>query len=155
MAWEIFHGSVAHNMDKKLSPFDFIKSINEHKPNLLKDCKAYEGEEMVSPDTPSKQYVPFIINRGLSQFKDTVLLTNEMNMRHQLPAKMQYDFLFSAIRPRKRFSKWAKKMKDPANLQTIQETYNYSKEKAEQVYSMFSQTDINTLRKRLNKGGTV
>ena len=78
-----------------------------------------------------------------------------MNMRHQLPAKMQYDFLFSAIRPRKRFSKWAKKMKDPANLQTIQETYNYSKEKAEQVYSMFSQTDINTLRKRLNKGGRV
>ena len=46
-------------------------------------------------------------------------------------------------------------MKDPANLQTIQETYNYSKEKAEQVYSMFSQNDINTLRKRLNKGGTV
>ena len=90
-------------MADKLTPFDFIKSINEHKPNLLKDCKAYEGEEMVSPDTPSKQYVPFIINRGLSQFKDTVLLTNEMNMRHQLPAKMQYDFLFSAIRPRKRF----------------------------------------------------
>ena len=58
----------------KLSPFDFIKSINEHKPNLLKDCKAYEGEELISSDTPSKQYVPFIINRGFSQFNDTVLL---------------------------------------------------------------------------------
>ena len=142
-------------MADKLTPFDFIKSINDHKPNLLKDCKAYEGEEMVSPDTPSKQYVPFIINRGLSQFNDTVLLTNEMNIRHQLPAKMQYDFLFSAIRPRKRFSKWAKKMKDPNDLKTIQETYNYSKEKAEQVYSMFSQDDLKNLRKQLNKGGTV
>ena len=142
-------------MADKLTPFDFIKSINDHKPNLLKDCKAYEGEEMINPDTPSKQYVPFIINRGLSQFNDTVLLTNEMNIRHQLPAKMQYDFLFSAIRPRKRFSKWAKKMKDPNDLKTIQETYNYSKEKAEQVYSMFSQDELKTLRKRLNKGGTV
>ena len=142
-------------MADKLTPFDFIKSINDHKPNLLKDCKAYEGEEMINPDTPSKQYVPFIINRGLSQFNDTVLLTNEINIRHQLPAKMQYDFLFSAIRPRKRFSKWAKKMKDPNDLKTIQETYNYSKEKAEQVYTMFSQDDLKTLRKRLNKGGTV
>ena len=142
-------------MADKLTPFDFIKSINDHKPNLLKDCKAYEGEEMINPDTPSKQYVPFIINRGLSQFNDTVLLTNEMNIRHQLPAKMQYDFLFSAIRPRKRFSKWAKKMKDPNDLKTIQETYNYSKEKAEQVYSMFSQDDLKNLRKQLNKGGTV
>ena len=137
-------------MADKLTPFDFIKSINDHKPNLLKDCKAYEGEEMINPDTQSKQYVPFIINRGLSQFNDTVLLTNEMNMRHQLPAKMQYDFLFSAIRPRKRFSKWAKKMKDPNDLKTIQETYNYSKEKAEQVYSMFSQDDLKNLRKQLN-----
>lgn len=137
----------------KLSPFDFIKSINEHKPNLLKECKAYEGEEMVSHDIPSKQYVPFIINRGFSQFNDTVLLVNELNIRHQLPAKMQYDFLRSAIRPRKRFSKWAKKMKDPADLQTIQEAYNYSKEKAENVYSLFSKDDLKKLRKRLDRGG--
>jgi hypothetical protein len=137
----------------KLSPFDFIKSINTHGPDLLKDCKAYEGEEMVSPDTPSKQYVPFIINRGFSQFNDTVLLVNELNIRHQLPAKMQYDFLRSAIRPRKRFSKWAKKMKDPADLQTIQEAYNYSKEKAEAVYPLLSDTDLKVLRDRLDKGG--
>jgi len=137
----------------KISPFDFIKSINEHKPNLLKDCKAYEGEELISSDTPSKQYVPFIINRGFSQFNDTVLLVNELNVRHQLPAKMQYDFLFSAIRPRKRFSKWAKKAKDPNDLQLIQEAYNYSKEKAENVYSLFSKDDLKKLRKRLDKGG--
>jgi len=137
----------------KLSPFDFIKSINEHKPNLLKDCKAYEGEELISSDAPSKQYVPFIINRGFSQFNDTVLLVNELNVRHQLPAKMQYDFLFSAIRPRKRFSKWAKKAKDPNDLQLIQEAYNYSKEKAENVYSLFSKDDLKKLRKRLDKGG--
>jgi hypothetical protein len=138
----------------KLSPFDFIKSINEHKPNLLKDCKAYDGDEMLSPDCPSKQYVPYIINRGFSQFNDTVLLANELNIRHQLPPKMQYDFLFTAIRPRKRFSKWAKKMKDPSDLEVIQKTYNYSKEKAEQVYSLFSKDDLKTLRNRLDKGGT-
>jgi len=66
---------------------------------------------------------------------------------------MQYDFLFSAIRPRKRFSKWAKKAKDPNDLQLIQEAYNYSKEKAENVYSLFSKDDLKKLRKRLDKGG--
>jgi hypothetical protein len=137
----------------KLSPFDFIKSINTHGPNLLKDCKAYEGEELAGPDSPSKQYVPFIINRGFSQFNDTVLLANELNIHHQLPAKMQYDFYHAAIRPRKRFSKWAKKLKDPADLAVIQETYCYSKEKAEAVYPLLSDTDLKVLRDRLDKGG--
>jgi len=140
-------------MADKLTPFDFLKSINTSSPNLLKGCKAYEGEELTNPDSPSKQYVPFIINRGLSQFNDTVLLVNELNIRHQLPAKMQYDFLKSAIRPRKRFSKWAKKLKDPADLKAIQETYNYSKEKAEQVYSLFTEEALREIRKRLDQGG--
>lgn len=137
----------------KISPFDFIKSINTHGPDLLKDCKAYEGEERSGPDTPSKQYVPFIINRGLSQFNDTVLLTNEVNIRHQLPAKMQYDFLRAAIRPRKRFAKWAKKVKDPADIQVIQEAYNYSRDKAEQVYPLFTKDSLKALRKKLDRGG--
>ena len=136
-----------------MSPFDFINNINTHGPDLLKDCKAYDGAELTSPDSPSKQYVPFIINRGMSQFNDTVLLVNELNIRHQLPAKMQYDFLRSAIRPRKRFSKWAKKLKDPADLKAIQETYNYSKEKAEQVYPLLTAEALNAIRKRLDQGG--
>ena len=139
----------------KLSPFDFIKSINTHGPDLLKDCKAYEGEELAGPDSPSKQYVPFIINRGFSQFNDTVLLVNELNIRHQLPAKMQYDFLRAAIRPKKRFGKWAKKMKDPADLKAIQDTYSYSKEKAEEVYPLLSAAALKAIRSRLDQGGTA
>ena len=137
----------------KISPFDFINNINTRGPNLLENCNAYEGEELTGSDSPSKQYVPFIINRGFSQFNDTVLLANELNIRHQLPSKMQYDFLRSAIRPRKRFSKWAKKQKDPNDLKIIQEAYGYSKEKAENVYSLFSKDDLKKLGESLNKGG--
>jgi hypothetical protein len=137
----------------KLTPFDFINSINTSGPSLLKDCKADNSEAALSMDSPCKQYVPFIINRGLSQFNDTVLLANEMNMRHSLPAKMQYDFLKTTIRPRKRFTKWAKKSKDPADIKLIQQTYNYSREKAEQVYSLFNEAALKKLRKSLDQGG--
>ena len=138
----------------KLSPFDFIKSINSNGENLLKDCRAHNSDEYLSPDSPCKKYVPFVINRGFSQFNDTVLLANELNMHHHLPAKMQYDFYRAAIRPRKRFSKWAKKMEGSSDLKVIQDAYNYSKEKAESVLDLFSKTDIATLRKRLDKGGS-
>lgn len=138
----------------KLSPFDFIKNINSNGPDLLDGCYAHEGEEAPSPDLPSKQYVPFIINRGFSQFNDTVLIANELNRYHQLPNKMQYDFYKSTVRPRKRFSKWAKKMEKSSNLSIIQETYNYSKEKAEAVLNLFSEADISVMRKRLDRGGS-
>ena len=141
-------------MADKLTPFDFLKSINTSSPSLLKDCKADDSEVALSADSPCKQYVPFIVNRGLSQFNDTILFANEMNMRHSLPAKMQYDFLRTTIRPRKRFTKWAKKAKDPADIKLIQEAYNYSYEKAEQVYSLFTPTALKKQRNSLDKGGT-
>jgi hypothetical protein len=51
----------------KYSPFDFLKAINETKENLIVD------------DETEKQYSPYMINRGLSYFNDTVLIANEMN----------------------------------------------------------------------------
>ena len=49
-----------------------------------------------------------MVNRGLSYFNDTILLANEMNYRHNIPARMQYDLLRTLGRKRKRFSKWFK-----------------------------------------------
>jgi len=140
---------------KKLSPFDFIKSINEGKrgKHLLEDCTADDSLETSNPEAADKQYVPFVINRGLSYFKDTALFANEMNIKNHLPPRMQYDFYRNIITPKKRFSKWGKKAKSSEDIKAIQEYYNYSQEKAESVYSLFTKVSIKQLHNTLDKGG--
>ena len=142
-------------MGKELSPFDFIKSINEGRKgeNLLKDCQADTSLEHKNPESNDRYYVPFIINRGLSYFKDTILFANEMNLKADLPAKMQYDFYRHIVSPKKRFSKWGKKEKASDDIKLIQKAYNYSREKAESVYPIFTKKEINELRLLYDKGG--
>jgi hypothetical protein len=143
-------------MEVKLTPFTFLNSINESRKgkNLLKDCKADSSTEPNDPSSPDKSYVPFIINRGLSYFPDTVLFANEMNRQSHLPHKMQYDFLRDVVNPRKRFSKWAKKTSLGDDVKLIQKKYNYSRAKAEVVYSLFSEEELIKLRKLMDSGGT-
>jgi len=140
---------------KKLSPFDFINSINKgcSGENLLADCHADDSLENANPDSPDKNYVPFIINRGFSYFKDTVLFANEMNIKHQLPPKMQYDFYRNIVSNKKRFSKWAKKANASNDILAIQKYYNYSRQRAEEAYKILTKGQIQEIHKLLDKGG--
>ena len=123
-----------------MNPFHYIASITHTK----KDLMIGEDEE--------KAYSPFIINRGLSYFSDTVLLANEMNRAAHIDHRMQYDFLRTAIRSRKRFSKWAKKT-TPANIEVIKEYYGYSDAKAQSVEDLISDDDIKAMKSVLSQGG--
>lgn len=138
---------------KKPSPFDFVKSIN----GPVAKAEMFNGynalEESLDPDSPAKAYVPFVINRSLSYFQDTILIANEMNRHHALPAKMQYDFLCSMVRPRKRFSKWVKKMPDPREITAIMEYYEYSACRAREAYPLLSPDQLASLIKATDKGG--
>jgi hypothetical protein len=140
---------------KKLSPFDFINSINSGAigKNLMEDCTADTSESLTDQGRADRQYVPFIVNRGLSYFQDTVLFANEMNIHSGLPAKMQYDFLKLAIRPRKRFSKWGKRQDDGEHISYIMKEYQYSSEAARSVLHLFSQQQLETLKKKYDTGG--
>ena len=144
-------------MADKLTPFAFINSINQGRKgkHLLKDCTADDSLETINPDAADKQYVPFIINRGLSYFKDTVLFANEMNIKNNIPPRMQYDFYRNIVSPKKRFSKWGKKAKSSDDINTIKKLYNYSQEKAESVYKILTPAQINELNKIIEKGGRV
>ena len=126
-------------MSKK-SPFDFLNSINYSKKNLIE-----EKED-------EKQYVPFIVNRGLGYFQDTVMLANEMNVNCHLDNKMQDDFLKNTIRKRKRFSKWLKEDEDK-KVDIICQAYGYSRNNAKHVAHLFDNKQINILEKGLNTGG--
>ena len=120
----------------------YLKSINETKENLL------------DSDDPmwTKKYSPYIINKCLAPFNDTIMLVNEMNMRHHLDSKLQYDFLLNTIRSKKRYAPWVKasKLKD---LEYVKEYFGYSNEKAKAALKILDNEQINTIKSSLNKGG--
>jgi len=121
---------------------DYLKSINETKENLM------------DSDDPmwEKKYSSFIINKCLAPFNDTIMLVNEMNMRHHLDNKLQYDFLLNSIRSKKRYAPWVKasKLKD---LEYVKEYYGYSNAKAKTALSILNDSQIKAIKDSLNKGG--
>jgi len=123
-----------------ISPFDFVNSIHYSKDNLIVD------------EWSEKQYNPFIINKSLSFGSDTVIQANEMNSRPHLSKKMQYDFLRSSIRPRKRFNKWIKSEKSE-KIMLIQQYYKYNTDKACQVADLISDEQLNTIKNKMFTGG--
>ena len=86
-----------------------------------------------------KKYYPFIINKCLAPFQDTILLVNEINQFHHLDKKLQFDFLINSLRSRKRYAPWmkAKKLK---NLEYVKEYYGYNNEKAKIALDILNNT---------------
>jgi hypothetical protein len=123
-----------------MNPFEYLKSINESKKDIMID------------DLAEKEYNSFIVNRGLSYFKDTILYANEMNRYHHLDSRLQFDFLINIIRKKKRWSKWIK-ASEVDNLELIKEYYGYSNEKAKSALSLMSNDQIEQLKMRIYKGG--
>ena len=121
---------------------DYLKSINETKENLM------------DSDDPmwEKKYSPYIINKCLAPFNDTIMLVNEMNQRHHLDTKLQYDFLLNTIRSKKRYAPWVKadKLKD---LEYVKEYFGYSNAKAKDALQILDNEQITTIKNSLNKGG--
>ena len=123
-----------------MNPFEYLKAINETKKDIMVD------------DIAEKEYNPFIINRGLSFFKDTILYANEMNRYHHLDHRVQFDFFINIIRKKKRWSKWIK-ADEISNLKLIKEYYGYSNEKAKSALSLMSNEQIEQIKTRIYKGG--
>jgi hypothetical protein len=121
---------------------DYLKAINQTKEPLMDS----EDEEWV------KKYPPFIVNKCLSPFPDTIQLVNEMNQLPHLDKKLQFDFLINSLRPRKRFTPWMK-AKKLDNLEYVKEYYGYSNEKAKTALEILNDEQISAIKKKLNKGG--
>jgi hypothetical protein len=119
-----------------MNVFDYIKSFNDHQ--YIDDLSEYNS---------------FVINKGLSFGVDTILYANEMNLNSFLPDKVQYDYLFHSIRPRKRFNKWIKNPKEDDNLDLVKEYFGYNTSKARQALSLLSPDQLKTIRNELQKGG--
>lgn len=128
-----------------MSPFDFINAINQSKEDLIAKSD--------NPELAEKVYEPFIVNRGLSFFADTILYANEMNRFALLDKKPQFAYLLNSIRPRKRFSKWFKQEKIE-KLDIVSEYFGYSKSKAKDIINILTDDQIKIIKEKLQKGGT-
>ena len=130
----------------KLTPFSFVNAINQSKKDLMLD---ENGEHS---DLLEKEYNPFIVNRSLSYFNDTILHANEMNKQHHIDSRLQYSYLINTIRKRKRFSKWIKQ-EEFDNIEAVKEYYNCSNDKARQFVGLLTHEQLSELKQRVNHGG--
>jgi len=125
-----------------MSFFDFLNSINDNKKDLIKEDPLTE-----------KDYIPFMINRGLSYFPDTIMFANEMNQHAGAPKNWQYDFYRIGVTKKKRFSKWHKRDQNSEELELVMKEYNYSSEKAAKALELLTEDQIGKLKEKYSIGG--
>ena len=121
---------------------EYLNAINVSKEPLL------DSED----EMWEKKYAPFIVNKCVAPFPDTIQLVNELNQYHHLDKKLQFDFLLNSLRTRKRYTPWlkAKKLK---NLEYVKEYYGYNNEKAKAALDILNDEQISAIKIKLNKGG--
>jgi hypothetical protein len=127
------------------NPFDYVNTINQTKKNMMRNTEN---------DTLSeKEYNPFLVNKALSYFPDTILHANLVNQYHQLDKRPQYEFLLNSIRPQKRYAKWVKDAGDK-NLDVVCEYYKCNRNLGREYLSLLSPKQIKIMEQQLETGGT-
>ena len=126
-----------------MKPFDYVNSINFTKKNLMKNTANDELAE--------KDYVPFLTNKSLSYFTDTLLYANEMNRYHFLDKRLQYEFYLNSIRKKKRFAKWAKADNND-EVMMVQEYFKFSPQKAKAALKVLTPTQKNIIKHKMENG---
>ena len=121
---------------------DYLNAINHTKEKLM-DTEDEEWE---------RKYPPFIVNKCLAPFQDTILLVNEINQYPNIDKKLQFDFFINSLRPRKRFTPWVKANKLD-DIEYVKEFYGYNNEKAKVALTILNDDQIATIKQKLNKGG--
>jgi hypothetical protein len=122
----------------KLKLSDWLNSINFGKNDLIENIDNYS---------------PFIINKAMSGYIDTLFFANELNRFHFLDKDIQYKYYLKAIKKKRRYAPWLKSTKDD-NISAIKEYYNYSDKKAKAVLDLLSVDHLEEIKKSLYKGGT-
>jgi len=118
---------------------EYLSAINQTKDDLM------DTED----ETVEKEYVPFLINRCLSNFPDTIFQTNEMNFHHGIEKRLQFDFLRNSIRSRKRYSQWLKSSKINY-LEEVKTYYGYSNQKAKDALNILTKEQLEHIRNVLS-----
>ena len=129
-------------MSEKPGLKDYLYSINQSKQSIMDDNEEAE-----------RHYPPFIINKCLSSFMDSILYANQMNQYvNTLDKKMQYDFYLKSLKPRKRFAPWVKR-ETLEHLELVKEYYGYNHNKALAALRILTKSQLDEIKILLDKGG--
>lgn len=126
-----------------MNPFDYVNAINSRK-DIIRNSENTELAE--------KLYDSYFINKALSYHVDSILYSNEMNINNNLDSIMQNDYYLNSIRPKKRYSKWHKKVNNET-IQVIQEYYKVKYSRAVEYSKVLTEEQINLIKTRIIKGG--
>ena len=127
-----------------MNPFEYVNAINTTKQDLIRKSE--------NPGLAEKDYSPFLVNRALSYFIDTILHANEMNMVNHVDSMLQNDYYLNSIRVSKRFSKWAKPV-ESSDVESIQEYYKVNSKRALEISKVLTREQIDLIKTRIIKGG--
>lgn len=129
-----------------MTPFDFVFAINGKKNRDL-----IRGSE--NPELASKDYNPWIINKAFSLTVDTIMYSNEMNLRAHLDKQMQNAYYINTIRPGFRKTEWVKKGDTGHDIDCIMEYYNVTQRKADEILRVLTKDQLALLKRKIIKGG--
>jgi hypothetical protein len=126
--------------EKKVSPFDLAHDLTTR-------------ERYDSDVSEMKSYTKFLLNRTLSYHPDLIAYANEMNIHIDVSDKLHYDYMHHSIDKKRRSKKYWAKSKKYEHLEMVKEYFNYSNQKALSALSVLSDSDIETIKNLMNKGG--
>jgi hypothetical protein len=127
------------------NPFDYVNSITLGKNNMMRDT---ENDVLAE-----KEYNPWIVNKALSYFPDTVLMANDMNMYHDLDKRPQYEYLLNMIRRNKRWAKWVKD-EGSEDLDLVIKAYNCNPTVAREYLKLLTKEQLDAIRASMAVGGS-
>lgn len=118
---------------KKRNIFDFVNAINI-KIDLKDELQGYNQ---------------YIINKAFSYFRDTILISNEIN-KYSINDHMHFFYYFTFVTKKKRFTKWSKPKYNEDDVNLIIEYYNINHRKALEIMDL---VDIDLIKKSFYHGG--
>jgi hypothetical protein len=100
----------------------------------------------------SSEYLPFVVNRCMSYYPETILIANQVNQYGLLPNELQFKYYVNTVSRKKRYAPWLKyKVSDDVN--TIKEYYGCSTKKAKELVKHTNKEMIIEMKQSLDKGG--
>lgn len=128
------------------SPFDFVRSFTTSKENL------YLNEYLFQ-----KEYVPFVVNKAMSNDPKCALFAAALNAYPQLDKKLQHDFYFYGLPTIRTGKMWSKKEESEENIveliEFIARDLNISRKRAMELLPLIDEEAISKARKAI--GGKV
>ena len=142
-----------------------LQERREPEPEVKQEKPRYDWRYENSITSGKKQhevdsdYSQWRTNNILSNYRETVLYANEMNINYNVTDQMHYDYMFNSIRKKKMYAKKEtdqekKERKQKEELQNlISNYYKYNIVRTKEVLKILTAEQIEFIKNKNNKGG--